>query len=93
MDTAEARSKLLHKIYPQLQKGYEKLIDDYSVNKYLKLKKGVNLIKNSSSSLAQRISFQKATGIGGDIRFNNKEIYKTIIILIIMYLGKNSYFI
>lgn len=55
------------------------MIKEYSLNRYLKLLKSVNILKNSISVSASR----------GVISFQNKEAYNTLVILIIMYLGEN----
>lgn len=45
VDTPEARNQILHKIYPKFKKGYDRLIKDYSINNYYKLRKEINNIK------------------------------------------------
>jgi len=77
MDTHETRNKILHKVYPQFKKGYNELIRDYSKNNYLKLTKyvdGINIedIINNTNSNTDNY---------------NKEYYRIIVILVIMYLG------
>jgi hypothetical protein len=50
INTPGARSKLLHKIFPQIKKGYEILVKIYSVNKYGKLIKEVDNFKNINTN-------------------------------------------
>lgn len=71
IDTPNARSKLLHKIYPQFKKAFQGLINKYSINRYLKLFKAVELLKENKSN------------------FNN-NYYKTIGILVILYMGEKN---
>jgi len=42
IDNPESRNRLLHKTYPKLKSGYDKLIHEYSINKFLKLRQSID---------------------------------------------------
>ena len=54
-DTPGSRNKVLHKVYPYFEKGYRSLINDYSNNKYFKIKKNVQLIKNMDGRMVSLV--------------------------------------
>ena len=42
IDNPESRNRLLYKTYPKLKSGYDKLIHEYSINKFLKLRQNID---------------------------------------------------
>uniref|UniRef100_P33539 Probable DNA-directed RNA polymerase n=1 Tax=Agaricus bitorquis TaxID=5343 RepID=RPOP_AGABT len=48
MDTHETRNKIIHNIYPKLNKAYTELLANYKLNRYSKIKKSIHLISNKS---------------------------------------------
>ena len=88
LDTAETRSQYLHKLYPDLVKGYNYIINQYRMNNYLKLKKAVEEIKNDPICIKLMNSKDKIAA--NNIVFNKMDIYNYIIILLLMYLGESK---
>jgi len=90
MDSIDARNRILHKIYPKLSQQYQALILKYSINNYIKLKKSVAGIKSTIEVIKKGKGSESGnhSNPGESIISNiDKEFYKTIVILIIMYLG------
>ena len=90
MDSIDARNRILHKIYPKLSQQYQALILKYSINNYIKVKKSVAGIKSTIEVIKTGQVYESGnhSNPGENIISNiDKEFYKTIVILIIMYLG------
>jgi len=90
MDSIDARNRILHKIYPKLSQQYQALILKYSINNYIKLKQSVGGIKSTIEVIKRGTGSESGNHINpGESIISNidKEFYKTIVILIIMYLG------